>query len=186
MVRPKRSFAPLVAFLLLLAAGAWYVRWRTTRYDPLIDRVSREFQLDFWLVKSLIYEESWYDARARGEAGELGLMQVMPGVAQEFSQETGRGLSEEALLDPETNLRVGCWYLRQSLEKYKGYSDPLPYALARYNAGETRVKRWIEEARSGSPRPDGASFVNSINFPLTRKYITNILKRKPKTKKPKT
>jgi soluble lytic murein transglycosylase len=48
-------------------------------------------------------------------------MQVMPGVAQEFSQETGgRDLSEEALLDPETNVRVGCWYLRQSLEKYKG------------------------------------------------------------------
>lgn len=178
MVRPRRSFVPLVAFLLLLVGGAWYLRWRTTRYDPLIHGVSREFQLDFWLVKSLIYEESWYDARARGQAGELGLMQVMPGVAQEFSRETGgRDLSEKALLEPETNLRVGCWYLRQSLEKYKGYPDPLPYALARYNAGESRVKKWIEEAHSGSPRPDGASFVNSINFPLTRKYITNILKR---------
>ena len=111
--------------------------------------------MDFYLVKALVYEESWFRADIRGAAGELGLMQVTMGAAADFSSYNGfPPVSEARLLEPRLNVEIGCWYLKQSLERYKNSPAPTLFALLRYNAGETRADQWLRLARA-NPVPAG-------------------------------
>ncbi|MBI4444483.1 MAG: lytic transglycosylase domain-containing protein [Acidobacteria bacterium] len=163
---------PLLFLSIFLLFG--YLHWRTIRYDSLIRRYCAQYNLDFHLVKSIIFEESTFNPSARGQAGELGLMQIMPYVGEEFSRVRGyTAYNPVQLLDPEHNIEVGCWYLRTSFDRYTRYSDPLPYALARYNAGESRVNRWMRASVSEPPH----SFLDEIDFPQTRSYVLRVIER---------
>jgi soluble lytic murein transglycosylase len=73
------------------------------------------------------------------------------------------------LLDPETNIRLGCRYLRQMMEHFG--SNP-EYALAAYNAGDERVVDW----QSAGPYHGIDEFVESIPFTQTREYVQAILR----------
>ena len=161
-----------IAMVSILA----YAHWRTIRYDAIIRTSCDRYHLDFHLVKSVVWEESGFDSQARGKSGELGLMQVMPYVGREFWERQKKGTTYDPglLLDPEHNLDVGCWYLRESLDMYRGMADPLPYALARYNAGQRRVTRWISQC---DQQNDSSSFLKQIDFPTTRVYVQRVIER---------
>jgi soluble lytic murein transglycosylase-like protein len=60
----------------------------------------------------------------------MGLMQLMPSTAREYS--VGRNP-----YDPARNIQAGTQYLRTLLNKFE-----LPLALAAYNAGEAAVRRF--------------------------------------------
>ena len=164
-----------LAILLTLAAAVGLAHWRTLRYDSLIEKYSKQYRLDFHLVKALIHEESGFDPKAEGAHGELGLMQIMPAVGREFwDRNGGRGVYDQnRLLDPEHNIEVGCWYLRESFDMYKDSKDPLICGLARYNAGQSRVARWM----TASAQKPGADFLDTIDFPGTRDYVIRIITR---------
>lgn len=171
-----RRAALLLALLLVLLLGAFsYVRWRTTRYDYLIAQGAAKYHLDLHLVKSLIYEESWFDPAARGKAGEMGLMQITPVAADDYMKAAKVEIRTGDLYDPELNIDVGCWYLRVSIDRYKDFEDPLPYALARYNAGEAHVNKWLPPRRDHSE--PAQEFLDRIDYPSTRQYVQNILRR---------
>ena len=76
-------------------------------------------------------------------------------------------------LDPATNTLAGTWYLKKILSRYKQADDPLPYALADYNAGRGNVLKW----RTGSAMTNSAAFIDQIGFPGTKAYVLSILKR---------
>ena len=169
----------LVIVILILLAGLGvvsYIRWRTTRYDYIIAQAATKYGLDFHLVKSLIYEESWFNRDAHGKAGEMGLMQITPVAADDYAQAGKVKIHIEDLYDPELNVEVGCWYLRVSIDRYKDFEDPLPYALARYNAGEARVNKWLEPPPRDHSEP-AQNFLDRIDYPSTRHYVKNILRR---------
>jgi soluble lytic murein transglycosylase len=171
----RRAIPLLILFLTVISAYS-YVRWRTTRYDYLINQGARKHKLDFHLVKSLIYEESWFNRYAHGKAGEVGLMQITPLAADDYMRVNNVKFRQEDLYNPEFNIEVGCWYLRNSIDLYKDFEDPLPYALARYNAGEVRVKKWLEPPPRDNSEP-AQNFLNRIDYPSTRQYVKNILRR---------
>ena len=83
-MRSRIWFGTGLTLLILLTAAYWMHR-RTTRYDELIALSASRYNLDFYLVKALIYEESWFRPDIRGSAGELGLMQVTRGAAADFT-----------------------------------------------------------------------------------------------------
>lgn len=179
-----RTSSGLLLLLVALAATlatCGYFYWRVTRFDALILETAKEYDLDFHLVKSLIHEESWFDPDVRGHDGEIGLMQVTPRVEHEYiAAQTKAGRAKLNLFEPTDNLSVGCWYLRQSVDLFKAYRDPLPLALARYNAGESRVKVWIRSAQNSMTEPrviNEAMFLNAIDIPSTRDYVSRILRR---------
>jgi soluble lytic murein transglycosylase len=149
------------------------LEWRRqSRYDDLIVRIARAHAIDAALVKAVIRQESHFRADARGAAGEFGLMQVMEGTGRDWAE--ARGISPftgEMLLHPETNVEAGTWYLARAIAHWSDRSDPLPYALAQYNAGRTHALRWADDD-GGEPE----QFLANITYPGTRAYIARVLR----------
>jgi len=171
--------AVLIPGALAIAFGC--LIWHVSRFDEIIEMASARNDVDFYLAKALIYEESWFRADIRGAAGELGLMQIMKPAAADFAAQRGLPpFSETMLQEPRVNIEIGCWYLGQSLDRYKNSPAPLVYALLRYNAGETRADAWLKLALSRTGPADAVSeevCLSLVDFPKTRDYARRILHR---------
>ncbi|MBS1795455.1 MAG: lytic transglycosylase domain-containing protein [Acidobacteria bacterium] len=184
-----RRFLPFVLLIavaaVISAIGAYYFNeYWIHRYDELIARQARIYSLDEKLVWSVIYEETYFRAWKIGAAEEVGLMQVTPTVARAWAKETGFHEFEKQtaenvnafLSDPERNIQVGCWYLEKLREKYRGYSAEESMTLAAYNAGPSRVEEWSKPAQNPTLMSE-QSFIEKINIPSTKSYVTAILGR---------
>jgi soluble lytic murein transglycosylase-like protein len=100
------------------------------QFEPLIREHASRHALRVELVRAVIQVESGYNPRARSPKGAMGLMQLMPA--------TARQLGVGNAFDPAENIRGGCAYLRQLLDRYQGNEE---LALAAYNAGSDAVDR---------------------------------------------
>src|SRR6266699_1141949 len=150
----------------------WMSPARFHQYDRLIRSVATEHHLDPMLVKAVVWRESRFDPKKHGGAGERGLMQVSEKAANEWARENKvADFHVDQLFDPKTNLEAGTWYLHRAVEHWKLQSDPLPFALAEYNAGASRAQRW---SRSGVTDSSVQTFLKNVDFPGTRKYVESI------------
>ncbi|MGH9589460.1 MAG: transglycosylase SLT domain-containing protein, partial [Terracidiphilus sp.] len=147
--------------------------WRILYPEPWWDTVKTEsarYNLDPYLVLSLMRQESEFNSSAISYAGAYGLMQLLPSVGRQMAREIGmRDFRTYQLLDPETNIKLGTRYLRQMLDKFGGVQE---YALAAYNAGDNRVTDW----RTAGPYTGMDEFVESIPFTQTRNYVEAVLR----------
>ncbi|MEX2616606.1 MAG: lytic transglycosylase domain-containing protein [Alphaproteobacteria bacterium] len=131
------------------------------------------------LVHAVIRQESAFDTGATSSAGARGLMQLMPATARGLARQLNVSHSHQRLTtDPAHNLTLGSTYLAQLIEKFDG---SIVLALASYNAGPSRVYRWLSEY--GDPR-DGSihaavDWVESIPYPETRNYVQRVLENLP-------
>jgi soluble lytic murein transglycosylase len=150
------------------------------RFDSLIVKVAREYDLDPRLIKAVVWRESRFQADMVGRNGERGLMQVSEYAARDWAAAKGLpALRPEQMFVPELNLEVGTWYLSKAVQRWNGEDDAVPFGLAEYNAGKSRVDRWVRTAlQRGNGRPVTAqSFQDSIDFPSTARYVRTILAR---------
>lgn len=174
----------LLIAVIVSASGYLFFRdyWEH-RYDDLISRQARVFNIDERLVWSLIYEETWFRAWKIGAADEVGLMQVTPVVAREWAKETGlqeferqAGNNVVAFLEaPERNIQIGCWYFEKLRERYRGRPAETAMTLAAYNAGPSRVEEWTRDIEI--QQLSEADFVGRIGIASTRSYVSSILER---------
>ena len=162
----------VIAVTIVCLAGVAYVR-RIHQYDQIIIQTGRECGVDPRLVSSLIWKESRFRPDCIGTHQEVGLMQVTEAAGQEWAKSRRiRSFSRESLFDPTTNIQAGTWYLARAIQRWDDHPDPLPFALAEYNAGRSNAQRWA--AISG---PNSKNFWESITYPTTKKYVKDILKR---------
>lgn len=126
------------------------------------------------LVLALMRQESEFYPKARSPVGALGLMQLMPATARQVARGKGLPYNRDRLVsDPDYNLRLGRSYLNDLLEDFDG---SYILALAAYNAGPTRARRWIKAF--GDPRDadvDPVLWIERIPFSETRNYVQRIL-----------
>ena len=174
-VKWRLIFAGLA--LLALVAVIAYVLHETKlehRYDPQITAAARRYGVDPALVKAVVWHESRFNANARGKAGEIGLMQLRDLAAQEWADsEHITTFVHEQCFDPATNTLAGAFYLGKLLRRYTNTDDPVPYALADYNAGRTYVLKW----NTNSAATNSAAFIAQIKFPGTRQYVKSVMNR---------
>jgi soluble lytic murein transglycosylase len=149
------------------------VYWRILFPEAWWDTIKSESAkngLDPYLVASLIRQESEFNPSAISYANAYGLMQLEPSVGKSLAREEGMSHFETfQLLDPITNIRLGTKYLRQMVDRFGGVQE---YALAAYNAGESRVVDW----QAAGPYGEIDEFVESIPFTQTRDYVQGILR----------
>ncbi|MEW6129388.1 MAG: lytic transglycosylase domain-containing protein [Acidobacteriota bacterium] len=190
----KILIALVVLIVIAIAVAFSLFYYRTHRYDKLIAEISPKYQLEPELVKAVIYEESFFDAEARSSQNAIGLMQVTSIAVQEWIDSThSRNLSdalsnitdqyknqrdpqlEKALINPQINMHIGCWYLQNLLNRYRNKSATLAVALAAYNAGPSNVDRWANDAEL--TKLSQTDFIERIEFPVTRNYVKKIIER---------
>lgn len=192
MTRPLRTLllvavAAALAGLgltLLRSADPWYTvqEWlngpRYSQYDTLIQDAGRKYGVDPLLIKAIVWRESKFRPDLVGTSGERGLMQVGEPAARDWARmKKIETFTPTDLFDPKVNLEVGVWYLAKAAEHWKDKADPIPFTLAEYNAGKTRVDRWIKE--SGKPADATAEdLMRWIDFPTTKQYIADIVERR--------
>jgi len=123
--------------------------------------------LDPALVMGLIRQESRFVIQARSPVGASGLMQVMPTTARWTARRIGVELRPDWREDRSLNLALGTGYLRMVLDDFGG---SLPMALAAYNAGPNRPRRWRE-----GPVLEPAIWAEAIPIHETRDYVKKVL-----------
>jgi soluble lytic murein transglycosylase len=137
-------------------------------YWPLITKYSEQHQLDPYLIAALMAQESTFTAEIRSHANAYGLMQIIPSTGRRYAKKMGISPFNTAMLrQPEMNVRIGTQYFSDLVDRFGGAH----FALASYNAGESRVDRWTEE-RPGIPQDE---FIDDIPFPETQNYVKRIL-----------
>ena len=131
---------------------------------------SRRRNLDPALVAAIIRQESGFNPRATSSAGARGLMQMMPSVGRAVARSIDIPEWRSNLLyQPDINLQLGIRHLEAFISRYEA-----PYALAAYNAGESRLVRWLR--RPGARDPE--LFVERIPFTETRDYVRIVLRNR--------
>jgi soluble lytic murein transglycosylase len=125
------------------------------------------FDLEEAWVLGVVRQESRFVADARSGTGAAGLMQLLPHTARWVAQKTGfRGYSAKRVADVETNIALGSRYLKFVLD---GTGHPV-LALAAYNAGPNRARRWVPEQPM-----EAAVFIESIPYGETRDYVRSVM-----------
>lgn len=120
-----------------------------TEIDRLVADHARRERLRPDLLREVMRRESGFRPCAVSRRGAQGLMQLMPGTAEDY------GVRDP--FDPDQNVAAGAKFLRKLLDRYSGN---LRLALSAYNAGPGRV----DEA-NGVP-----------NIAETRSYVGAILR----------
>lgn len=101
---------------------------RKDRYAKLIRKAAAKHGVPVKIAKAVVEVESNFNPKARGRAGEVGLMQIKPATARGIGY---RGATK-ALYDPATNLEWGMKYLAGAHDRANG---DLCGTILRYNAG---------------------------------------------------
>ena len=106
-----------------------------------IEDASSEFDLDPWMVASLIRVESGGNPAIVSRVGAIGLTQIMPVTGAEIAKRLEiPNYTTSMLTDPAVNVRMGCAYLRELLDRFDGSEHA---ALAAYNWGPTHIAKRI-------------------------------------------
>ncbi|NLK44465.1 MAG: lytic transglycosylase domain-containing protein [Tissierellia bacterium] len=165
----KRIFTTLIILLILLAGGLSYLAINyPIGYESIIVKYSNEFNVDPYLVASIINVESKYDTYAISNKEAKGLMQISPQTGKWGSEVLMMdNYSDHDLFDPEINIRIGTWYLSVLL---KEFNNNLDLVLAAYNAGSGNVSKWLN---NGEYSTDGHN-LTSIPYKETEDYLARV------------
>lgn len=120
-------------------------RQQLSPYDDTIKAWADSIGWDWRMLAAVIYTESKFAINVTSRAGARGLMQIMP--------LTARVYDVQDVLNPEENIRAGASYLGRLdrlFRKYASGDERLRYVFASYNAGETRVLRYL----NGTPEDE--------------------------------
>lgn len=100
----------------------------TNPYKKMVTKYAKEYGVPTRLAHAVVQVESRYNPRARGAAGEVGLMQIKPATARMMGF---RGSSKN-LYHPETNIKYGMKYLAKAHQLGGG---TVCGTILKYNAG---------------------------------------------------
>jgi membrane-bound lytic murein transglycosylase F len=104
-------------------------------YDDYIKDDSKLLDWDWRLIASVMYQESNFDPNVKSWAGASGLMQLMPGTAEQY------GVGN--VYDPKQNIKAGIQFLKyldnQWAKSIPGQAERVKFVLASYNVGLSHV-----------------------------------------------
>jgi soluble lytic murein transglycosylase-like protein len=150
-VLPSSNMMPSARVAVSIDSFTPVPPWRA--YDTLIREAARRYRVEAMLIRSIMQTESGFNPVAVSSAGALGLMQLMPELAEEL------GVTDP--FDPRENIMAGTRHLRRLLDLHGG---DVTLAVASYNAGEGAVARY----GAVPPFPETRAYVMRVTHLLTR------------------
>jgi soluble lytic murein transglycosylase-like protein len=135
-------------------------------YRELVEAAAARYNVDADLITSVIAVESNFDPKAVSRKKARGLMQLLP--------ETAARLGVRNIEDAQENIDAGTRYLRELLQKY---NNNLALALAAYNAGPERIRRYGRVP----PFAETISYVRRVKHDYENSKSSTLKKRAART-----
>lgn len=165
----KRIFMFLLLILIIFVGGNCVLKnyMYPYKHKDVIEKYSKEYDLDPYFVLAIIKTESKFKSDARSHKNAIGLMQI--------TEDTGKWIAEkmdltdyttDKLYEEEYNIKMGCWYLNNLREEF---SDT-DLVIAAYNAGRGRVSEWLLNSEYSS---DGKK-LSYIPYAETKSYVDKV------------
>lgn len=137
-------------------------------YSDKIHQNAMQQDLNPAILFGLIRRESAFNKDAHSPVGARGLMQIMPRTARQIAKDLNESWSgKSSLYNPVKNLKYGSYYYQKLLNQFNGH---YALALAAYNAGPHRVKKWLPDESLPAD-----IWIETIPFKETRNYVTSVL-----------
>lgn len=157
----------LVMLLAVLSSPFVLKALYPLKYEDAILKSSEKYNLDKFFVIGVISAESRFSEEAVSEKSAKGLMQLKDETAHWCAEKFG---IQGSINDGETNIEIGCAYLRYLLDLF---DKDTTNALAAYNAGQGNVRKWLADKQYSE---DG-KVLDKIPFGETREYIKRVERR---------
>jgi soluble lytic murein transglycosylase len=133
-----------------------------------IDQISKKYNVNKNLLYAIMRAESGFLKTAISSRGAIGLMQMMPFLAQELATRISiTEFNSEHLKDPKIAIELGALWIAMLKRQFN-----LPHlVVAAYNAGSQQVQKWL----STFGHLTEELFVERIPFRQTRDYVKKVL-----------
>ena len=165
----KIIIALFVVTALVFAGFAGIKRVFPLKYEDVIDHYADKYNLSDELLMGVICAESKFDTMAHsGKA--MGLMQITDETAKWICDQLNMEYSEDMLYIPETNIKMGSYYLSYLIDHYCNTET----ALAAYNAGMGNVTKWLGDERYSVDKVT----LSDIPYGETKRYVQRVKKLK--------
>jgi len=136
-------------------------------FKTFVKAAEQRYHLDVALIYAMIRQESYFQTTAKSYVGARGLMQLMPGTANDMARKVGiQPLQLHELYYPKTNIRLGTAYIRMLLDMF---DKNIILTIAAYNAGPGRVEQWLPEHQMPADM-----WIETIPFHETREYVKSV------------
>jgi soluble lytic murein transglycosylase-like protein len=139
-IAPKRPIVMAVpAYQSYVVEGSFTKRGtacgieQKDNYSNVVLPLAKQHGVDWRLITAIMAAESSFNPCAKSPKGAMGLMQVMPAVAQQYK------VDPKDAFNPEENVKIGVLHLKRLNKRFKGN---LKLTVAAYNAGEGNVTRY--------------------------------------------
>lgn len=163
-------FFILVILVLIIVSHLYYTFTYPLSYRGLIKKYANEFNIDPYLISAIINVESNFNKDALSPKDARGLMQITTSTGEWGAKELNiNNFTLDLLYDPEINIQIGTWYLKQL---GKEFDNNLQLMLAAYNGGSGNVNKWLKNQEYCE---DGKT-LKKIPFKETEEYVEKVLK----------
>ncbi|HEU0032455.1 MAG TPA: transglycosylase SLT domain-containing protein [Kofleriaceae bacterium] len=151
--------------------GGNRARWQIAyplAYQELLARHAKLNNVPFAMQIAIVREESAFDPLLESYANAIGLTQMIPPTAKDFSKGTGIDPTRENLRDPEKNVTIGSRFLGHLFGAFNSFVALVPPG---YNAGPAAVRRMLKLRGT----MDTDEFLESIVDDQARNYSKRVL-----------
>lgn len=154
-----------IGFVALYNNVLWFMKYLyPLNYREHIVKYAKEYGMDPYMIAAVIKVESGFSPNVVSDKGAVGLMQIMPDTAKWAAEKMNmKDFKIEELMIPETNIKIGTWYLAELLEEFNKDST---LALAAYNGGRGNVQEWIKSGVLKESMEDAIPFAETKSFVL--------------------
>lgn len=172
----KTAAAVLIIFAAVLLVRQSFIFYLTRaypkKYSDLVEKYSAMHNVEKELVYAVIKTESGFRPKALSPVGARGLMQIIPETFAwaQVKRSEPENLNEDALFDPEINIKYGTYILSLLLNEFKDND----VALCAYHAGRGKVMDWLGNKQYSS---DGKR-LEVIPSKVTLDYVRKVNKAK--------
>jgi soluble lytic murein transglycosylase len=148
-------------------ARVWWEHAYPQAYREYVERYRELGGSPEYYLQSIMRKESGFDPHIVSYADARGLLQMIPPTTRRVARELDIPYTTDLLYQPESNIRVGAWYIGRLLSKFKGQ---IPLGAGSYNSGPRPVMRWIDK---NGDRPID-ELVELVSYRQTREYMKKV------------
>lgn len=170
----KKVFAIFFAFVVVILTLTVVPKVIVKQIYPLkygnyVYKYSTRYNVDPFFVFAVMKTESNFRPGVVSKKGAIGLMQITPETGHWIALKLGiENYNDSMLFDPETNIMMGTWYLRNLSDEF----GDVKLVVAAYNGGRGNVEGWLKNKKYSK---DGKNLDN-IPYLETDRYTQKVLK----------